>query len=370
MSSLKRYRWEVLFGLLGGIVLACYLVWFRIWIPQLWEHTAPAWFQTLIETVYPRFITEKERFDITFFIDKADQVILRGLFVTSLAIAFSILLKLKEAIHTRVQQFWNEQVPVQQVTILIKVYAVAMLIYTSDWYFSLIDLSKLSVFYEPTLLFRFLHIPLLDEWAMNSLVIIYVISLLFIILGKWIWQAGLLSSACFVLFRGYFQCFGKVEHTFSPWVYAALLMPFLLFELAKTQRNEKPNVANWPLKLIQLTIASCYLFSGLEKLFVSQLDWLQADTFVGYIKLHGVPLGLWLLEFEWLMPLLSWGALFFQLGFISIVFYPKLRWLFLPMGILFHWGTFAILGVGWWVHPWQIAYLFYINWSGFSKRNE
>ena len=81
---------------------------------------------------------------------------------------------------------------------------------------------------------------------------------------------------------------------------------------------------------------------------------------IAYIELHQAPIGLWLLQFEALIAILPFGTLFFQLGFISIVFYPKLRWVFLPMGILFHWGTFALLGVGWWIHPWQVAYLFFL----------
>ncbi|MGB0521620.1 MAG: hypothetical protein ACPGJS_01610 [Flammeovirgaceae bacterium] len=363
MNNQKTYRWEWM-AVIAYVAMVCtYLIFIRKWIPAVIDESAPAWFQNLITTIYPRLLIEKERFDLAFFISKADQVIFRLGLVSLLGLGFSIWMKKSQQFTQQVKQFWGSRSSRKSIALLRKVYAAIMLLYLFDWYPSLLNVSRLSVFYEPIPLFNFLHIPLATAGVMNSLVLIYVLSLIALFFGKWSWQASILASLCFILFQGYFQCFGKVSHTFTPFIYAALVFPFLMLEAQKSKRNSQKSIANWPLRLIQFAIAACYLFSGLEKLLISQLAWLKPDTIIDYIQLHQAPVGLWLLEYKWIVYFMPLGALFFQFGFISVVFQPKLKKLFLPMGLAFHWGTFFLLGVGWWIHPWQVAYLFFIDWA-------
>jgi hypothetical protein len=61
--------------------------------------------------------------------------------------------------------------------------------------------------------------------------------------------------------------------------------------------------------------------------------------------------------------LLPLGALLFELGFILTVFRPKLAWVFLPAGVLFHMGTYLLLGVGWYFNGWIATYIFFIPWE-------
>lgn len=368
MIRLKPYGWELISGCTYLLGLIIYFAFVRDLIPALYQGTAPAWFESIVSTIYPRFLVEKSRFDVTFFLEKADQVIIRLGLVLSVALIVIVLTKVHQTFQRKVLMFWSRSQSIQSIQLLSRAFCIIMLIYVVDWYSSLIDLSKLDVFYEPILLFKLFHIPLASTLVMNLLVGLFIISLLFLLFDKWTWHASIISAICFLLFQGYYQSFGKIAHTFSPWVYAFMLMPFLVFEIKKAKQNSSVYIQNWPLLLIQLAIASCYLFSGLEKLLISQLAWLNPETFVTYIKLHQAPTGLWLIQFKWLTYLLPLGALIFQLGFIFCVFVPRLRWFFIPMGLIFHWGTFLLLGVGWWIHPWQVAYLFFIDWEWVIKR--
>lgn len=363
MAAINRtasYRWEIVVGFTYLVGLISYLLIIREWIPQVYEGTAPNWFQELIHGIYPRFAIEKSRFNLPFFLAKADQVIIRAGLVLFLGLGISIIAKKSIPFQQSLVGFWSGTNSLTVISQLRKSYAVVIFLSIFDWYFSLMDLSQLSVFYEPILLLKILHIPLVSPTVMQVLVVGFIISLVFIFLGRWTWQASLLSGGCFLLFQAYFQSFGKIAHTFTPFVYAALLVPFLFFEEQKAKSAQQITVQNWPLSLLQIAIACCYLFSGLEKLFISQLDWLKPDTLIAYIELHQAPIGLSLLQFDSLMYVLPFAALAFQLGFISIIFYPKLKWVFLPAGLFFHWGTFALLGIGWWIHPWQVAYLFFL----------
>jgi hypothetical protein len=71
-------------------------------------------------------------------------------------------------------------------------------------------------------------------------------------------------------------------------------------------------------------------------------------------------------ESDLLCVLLPTLALLFELGFIVIVFRPAWTWVFLPAGILFHAGTYLLLGVGWYFNGWVATYVFFIPWEKFG----
>ena len=82
-----RFRhWEIILLPIVLLGLCCYDLVGQTMIAQLYEGTAPSWLMELINTVYPRFAVEKHRFELSFFQEKAWQLLTRASFVVLVGI--------------------------------------------------------------------------------------------------------------------------------------------------------------------------------------------------------------------------------------------------------------------------------------------
>ncbi len=109
-------------------------------------------------------------------------------------------------------------------------------------------------------------------------------------------------------------------------------------------KEENSPFARWPLLLIQWIFAIIYLDSGLSKLFKSGLDWMNGYTLQYYLWQDGLiwdrSFGIWFAKQHTLAILSSWAAILFEITFFLVLIFPKLVWLYIPMGISFHTGIY------------------------------
>lgn len=347
----------VLIGIFILWAIACSLYGFllRNWVIQVYQDAAPDFFANLVNATYPRFAVEKHRFPVDFFLKKADQIFIRGTFV--LFIVGLISLGRKQKIWDKLTQ---KQYSKQHAQLLSLLFYTGLLYYTWDWIFDLQQLSALQGFYKPVFLFKLLHLPLLSGWLFTIVYGVFIISVLGVIILRYpgfSWVVAIL----FIIMQGYYFSFEKVDHGYATLTYATLLMPFFITELS--QQTRKQNIQTWSLPVIQTAIAGAYLLAGLEKIFTGGFSWATAHTFRTYLSQHPTPLGEQVAESELLCTLLPVGALLFQLGFILMLFFPRLRYIFIPAGILFHVGTVLLFNIGAYFSPWIFVYIFYINWG-------
>ena len=96
----------------------------------------------------------------------------------------------------------------------------------------------------------------------------------------------------------------------------------------------------WPLRLVAWLLALAYASSVTSKLVTSGLEWANGATLQFYAYYRGMPrnrpLGVWLSGEPALAAVLSWGALAFESTFLLAVLRPRLRWIYVPLGIAFH----------------------------------
>jgi hypothetical protein len=325
--------------------------------------TAPEWFQALVNAAYPRLAVEKHRFEAAFFLRKADQVVLRFALVAGLLVTGRYLLGRRPALWVYLHAFWNHPVPVSRVRVLRILFYANLLFFSHEWYADLAARYGAAVFYKPLPLLRLLALdfpppPVLAVlcgllWAACSLAM----------LGVWAVGSAGLAAGLFVLLQAWLFSFEKMDHTFALLTYAALPMPFLLAGRQRALREGQPGQAAWALRLIQLVIGLVYLQTGVEKLLIGGPGWLHPETFRNYLYLHQAPLGRWVAGSDVLCVLLPALALAFELGFIIVVFQPAWAWVLLPAGVLFHAGTYLLLGVGWYFNGWIATYIFFIPWE-------
>ncbi|QHT67527.1 hypothetical protein GXP67_13270 [Rhodocytophaga rosea] len=352
--------------LLIGLQVAVYYMLFRNLVEAAYQNQAPAWFNNLVQAIYPRFTVEKHRFDIHFFLQKADQVVWRfyGLQVMVLAGLYSF--RFLPGFRTRFIDFWQRPVSVMQVRILSIVFYSGILFFTYEWYGYLSELSKAKAFYQPLQLLRLLHIGFPAPTLLLILCIMLWLSCVAVILNFKPVISASITTFLFILLQGWLYSFEKLDHTFSTLTYAAMIMPFLIYEQYKSIELNQKWLSGWALQLICVCIALAYLLAGLEKILISGWHWIDSDTFRSYIYLHQAPLGLEIAKSQWLCKVLPALALLFQIGFIGILILRKFIILFLIAGVGFHIGTYLLLGVGGYANPWIFVYIFFIDWDKLS----
>lgn len=325
--------------------------------------TAPEWLDRLLGIFYPRLAVEKHRFETSFFLRKADQVVLRFALVNVLLLAGLYLYRQKAAFRESLHRFWNRPVPPERIPPLRVLFFASLIFFNYEWYRDLTALHRAAVFYKPLPLLRLLHLNFPSPGVLAVLCGLLLLSCVTAIFNLKPVLSSAVAAVLFVLLQAFLFSFEKMDHTFALLTYAAMLMPFLLAEHQKALRAGKTNPDGWSLWLTGLVIGIVYLQTGIEKLLIGGTEWLSPETFRNYIYLHQAPAGLRVARSSLLSVVLPLLALLFELGFILIVFRPKLAWIFLPAGVLFHAGTYLLLGVGWYFNGWIATYIFFIPWE-------
>lgn len=332
-----------------------YIFFLRPLVAEVYEGQAPDWFRELVNLAYPRFTVEKQRFELGFFQHKADQIILRFCLVL---IPWAVVLLIYDT--GRMMDRLSIRHGTKHFQALRLIFYLGLLAYTWDWYLDFEQIVRMRAFYKGVHIFRLIGLEVLSLEVYYFLFAIYLLSLLMVLLNVWkIWFAAS-AALLFILFQGYLFSFEKIEHSYTTLSYAALLMPFLFYELEKQNGKTRQSFV---LFLIQLSIAGAYFLAGVEKLLSSGFTWASAETFRTYIYLHQQEVGQQIAKNDFLAHLLPWGALLFQLLSLFIVFYPRHKAIFLVGGVIFHWGTRLLMGIGSFVSPWIFVYVFFLNWE-------
>lgn len=357
--SKRTLGWWIGLWILATIL---YVFWIRELVIQSFYDRAPFWFDTLVNKLYPRFAVEKHRFEVTFFLRHADQIIIRLGLINSFLIISIFIRAHWSTVSQRWDQLWNIHIPKSRVWIYAWIVYTCVLYFSYDWYIVLSQLYQAWAFYRPLLIFQLLHIPFpLPIWI-GLLCGSLIISCIGVLFRFWSIGCSILVALLFTLLQGWIYSFEKLDHAFAPLTYVLWLMPILFYQI-------RHSYSQWALPLMRIIIGTIYLQAGLEKLLIGGIKWLAPDTFRNYLYLHPTTIGLWVAEYDWLCIVFPALALVFQLSFISIVFFPKLRWIVLPVGILFHSGTYILMEIGGFVNAWIWLYgLFLFNES--STKND
>jgi hypothetical protein len=128
--------------------------------------------------------------------------------------------------------------------------------------------------------------------------------------------------------------------------------------------------AAWPIKLMQLFFPLMYLSAITAKLGIAGFDWANGFTLQYYLihdslRKGGLPLALELSRHHNVVAFAQSVVVIFQTTFFLIVPFPKLRWIYLPIGLAFHFGNYFILEADF--PQWIMLYAVYIPWSRLIK---
>jgi uncharacterized membrane protein YphA (DoxX/SURF4 family) len=113
-------------------------------------------------------------------------------------------------------------------------------------------------------------------------------------------------------------------------------------------RDDRTDLAMWPLRFLHVLLAMTYFSTGITKLLSGGLRWMNGYTLQNAIFSdainRGIPLGIWLSHQHTLCILMSIGTILFETLFFVSLFVPRLAPYFFAGGLLFHIGLFVTSG--------------------------
>ena len=351
-----------------------YWFWLRKYVIAYFEPTIETtWFSTWVESIYPRLKVEKHRFEVSFFIKKSDQIAIRFFFLGTL---FSVFLL--PVFYTKIKSFFKKNtVYTQKISLgkqqfFVLYFLLSNVLLSNEWLEILTEYSQIANFYEPISFYKitspsfpsltFLSILFYSLRFISIIgVCLFLLSVFFqdrFSIKKIAFVTLILSAVFFIYLQGFLYGFGKIEHTYATWNWVCLLLPFWFYHTNFKNNNAKHHFV-YQNYLLFIAIGLVYTSSGLEKLFIGGIEWLNGNALSEYLKNSPTHYGQYLSNYPVLIFLLSVLTIAWESCFLLILSQKKhIRLALIFVGICFHVGVYFFLGVGHYLSPWIWVYVF------------
>jgi hypothetical protein len=185
-----------------------------------------------------------------------------------------------------------------------------------------------------------------------------------------------------VFYQGLLRSFGHFNHDEMLAIYCLAVLAFTpcgdefsLDSWLKKTRPARPLLAYaYPILLMQLLTAWSYFSSALIKLRVAGLKYLSPDNLPALAIFHSLDnlhdthfkLAFWLPHVKAYLPFAVGFVLIWELLFPLVLFWRRLRWWMLGVGVVFHLATLFFMNI---FFPHQLAmYLIFVDWDRWKTR--
>jgi predicted DCC family thiol-disulfide oxidoreductase YuxK len=229
-------------------------------------------------------------------------------------------------------------------------------------------------------------LPLSPPWAWSASQLCRLFALTALI-GLRTRTSALLTAILGIYVLGIPQFFGKVNH-YHHLIWFALVLAAsrcgdafsidavtAAWKRADRREIEPPGPAQsyaLPLRWVWLLMGVIYFFPGFWKLALSGFDWAFSDNFKFQLYAKWLELGGWqpffrLDQYPLLYQPMALGAILFELSFIALIFWPRLRPLAIVGGLGFHTmvGLFMQITSFWTL---QVSYVAFLDWQRLCYR--
>ena len=190
------------------------------------------------------------------------------------------------------------------------------------------------------------------------------------------------SLVLVVFYQGLLRSFGHFNHDEMIAVYFMMVLAFTpcgdAFSIDSRMRKatkERPAFAYaYPMLLMQLLLAWVYFSSALIKIRVAGLKYLSADNLPALAIFHSLDnlhdtsfkIAFMLPQIKQYLPFAVAFVLIWELLFPLAVFFQRIRWWILGIGVVFHLATLFVMNI---FFPHQLAmYLVFVNWEPRMRR--
>jgi hypothetical protein len=290
-------------------------------------------------------------------------------------------------------RYWFAPAPYLDLAV-VRIVAVGFLLYESIFRTSIYGLAMDSAalpdaMWQPLIIMKVLNLPF--GWGMRPSVeviqwfhLIWLVTGVFTLVGLFTRSSIVVFAATYVYLQSFVYSFGDFHHPEAVMAVAISVLALspcgrvLSVDALVRQRRQGAaddlfamnEFAGWPLKLLQWFFVLMYLSAVWSKLSASGLDWANGYTLQFYLARDGLrfdrPLGVFFSQFHILALLMQIGVLLFQATFWAAVVFPKLRWIYIPLGLCFHTGIYLTLQAPFF--HWIALYVVFIPWSEALRR--
>ena len=218
--------------------------------------------------------------------------------------------------------------------------------------------------------------------GMLILQIVMVLSLILSTIGFCTVVSTKTSLVLVIFYQGLLRSFGHFNHDEMIVVYFLVVLAFtpcgdefsIDSRLRKTGKQRPAFAYAYPILLMQLLLAWVYVSSALIKLRVAGWKYLSADNLPALAIFHSLDnlhdtsfrIAFWLPQVKQYLPFVVAFVLIWELLFPLAIFWQRIRWWILGIGIVFHLSTLFVMNI---FFPHQLAmYLIFVNWEPRMKR--
>ena len=213
-----------------------------------------------------------------------------------------------------------------------------------------------------------------------ALQIVGVATALLAAAGLWTRASLPVAFGCALVLNGMLNATGKIIHNdvllllclvplvASPRAAAAAWSLRLPWSAARRDRAPTSGEAfGWPVRTAMVVVALAYFFVGFQKLRFSGIEWITSDNlrWVLYASSDSQSepnqLALFIADRAWMAHLLAAGTIFLELFFPLALFWPRLRWLFVPGVVSLHLGIWLMMGLDYSAQALTVIIVF-VNW--------
>jgi hypothetical protein len=185
-----------------------------------------------------------------------------------------------------------------------------------------------------------------------------------------------------IFYQGLLRSFGHFNHDEMIAVYFLVVLAFtpcgdafsIDSRLRKTMRERPAFAYAYPILLMQLLLAWAYFSSALIKLRVAGLKYLSADNLPALAIFHSLDnlhdtsfkIAFMLPQVKQYLPFAVAFVLAWELLFPLAIFFQRIRWWILGVGVVFHIATLFVMNI---FFPHQLAmYLIFVDWEPRIRR--
>jgi hypothetical protein len=202
------------------------------------------------------------------------------------------------------------------------------------------------------------HLPISESWMTLAVTLLIVVCAMGI-LGLFARTAAVLALVGAFYVLGVPEFYGTVEHYHHLLWFLAILAvspsgdALSIDAILKSSKQKdkgtaampQPSVVySLPLRFACLLIGLIYFFPGFWKIRISGFDWAFTDNLRYVMYARWMDLDAWTPFFRidlhpWLYRSIALGTLVFELSFILVIFFPRLRAVAALAGLGFHFGS-------------------------------
>jgi hypothetical protein len=178
-------------------------------------------------------------------------------------------------------------------------------------------------------------------------------------------------------YQGLLRSFGHFNHDEMIAIYFLVVLAFtpcgdafsIDNRLGRTKKDRPAFAYAYPILLMQLLLAWVYFSSALIKLLVAGWKYLSPDNLPALAIFHSLDnlhdsafrVAFWLPQVREYLPYFVGFILIWELFFAFAIFFRRLRWLILGIGVVFHFSTLFLMNI---FFPHQLLmYVVFINWD-------